>query len=201
MPEYVLDESNAPDAWENASDIVKGFIEALFFTETCSGVSYSDWFESDNQADLEAGRLDGSIPGDSGVEDITPESLAKVIAFCDKWQADHADLIEEAIARPGYDLHRLGNDLFYTHVGHGVGFWDRSELDDDSPEYEELTEQLRAASESGDNAAWSAIAAKRRALSDQSLGQRLTKAAGRGEVTIWPNDLDGSSRYTLDIDL
>ena len=34
------------------------------------------------------------------------------------------------IERDGYDSTRAGNDLWLTSQGHGVGFWDRSELDD-----------------------------------------------------------------------
>lgn len=65
--------------------------------------------------------------------DLSPEALAKVIGDCKRFQEENAEALSEAYAlyapRDGFDGPALaGHDFWLTRNGHGVGFWDRSEL-------------------------------------------------------------------------
>ena len=48
--------------------------------------------------------------------DIAPETLAQMVADCQRFQADN-DLSEGK-------LERAGHDFWLTRCGHGAGFWD-----------------------------------------------------------------------------
>lgn len=182
MPEFVLNTENPSTDWLALDEFAKGFIEAAFFCETCSGLDSSEFFGAEAQHDIAEGRADGSIPSDAGVSDIDPESLAAVAAFCREFQGRAAALLSEAYARDGYDESQAGRDLYYTHAGHGVGFWDRKPLESQSPEYEALTREMIAAG--ANSAAWNEACRKRSAIEAQSLGNRLSEAAGRGEINL-----------------
>jgi hypothetical protein len=62
---------------------------------------------------------EGGDPMDKNysIEDIGPETLAKMVADCAKFQADNAEDIAS-------DLSRAGHDFWLTRNGHGAGFWD-----------------------------------------------------------------------------
>lgn len=80
--------------------------------------------------------LDINIDDCYSISDIAPETLAKMIADCAKFQADN-----EALLITAYSLYSLpsdgettpenmgGHDFWLTRCGHGAGFWDRG-LDD-----------------------------------------------------------------------
>lgn len=61
-------------------------------------------------------------------DDLAPETLAKIIADCAKFQADNAEhLAEENCLKFGPDfgpMGRAGHDFWLTRNGHGAGFWD-----------------------------------------------------------------------------
>jgi hypothetical protein len=160
MPEFHLDTTGADDKWAALPEATQGFIEALFFTETCSGEDAHSFGDPDTQHRLAEGQLDGTIPCDRGFAHLHPDDLAEIESFVAGWTAKNAELVAEATAREGYDLTRLGRDLLYTHNGHGTGFWDRPEL------------------EAGD------------------LGERLTEAAGNGEIVT---DYDHGDVIRVDI--
>jgi hypothetical protein len=63
-----------------------------------------------------------------GVEDIDPDTLAKMKADCDKFQADNAELItdENCLTRLDCD-EQAGHDFWLTRNGHGCGFWEKSD--------------------------------------------------------------------------
>jgi hypothetical protein len=182
MPEFHLNLDNVNAAnWHSLSDFAKGFIEAAFFSES-SCFHSSEFFSDESQDRIREGQADGNIPNDAGPEEIDARSLAQIIEFCAEFQTRAADLLALAYARP-YDDSQGGRDLYFTHAGHGVGFWSRDVLELDSLEYESLTAEMVAASQSGDNAAWSAACAARSAL-PKSLGDLLSDAAGRGEINL-----------------
>jgi hypothetical protein len=52
-----------------------------------------------------------------GVEDIDPETLARMVADCKQFQAEHRGEICSNLARAGHDF-------WLTRNGHGAGFWD-----------------------------------------------------------------------------
>lgn len=63
-----------------------------------------------------------------GVEDIAPEALVKIVADCEKFQADNAELIGRSFCIrelgewPKEEL--VGHDFWLTRNHHGTGFWD-----------------------------------------------------------------------------
>ena len=63
--------------------------------------------------------------------DIAPETLAKIVADCAKFQAENDETIRAAIetgeVQRGSDFDeygRAGHDFWLTRNGHGAGFWD-----------------------------------------------------------------------------
>lgn len=61
----------------------------------------------------------GGYPLDKnyGIEDIGPDTLAVMVADCQKFQGDNADL-------PYVNTKQAGHDFWLTRNGHGAGFWD-----------------------------------------------------------------------------
>ena len=169
MPEFILDHGDSDHAklFQTLDAFTQGYIEAAFFTSTGSG--------DDADNDLEY----------ATTAEIAPTALAAVVADCARWQQENAALLAQAYAT-GYEPQRAGNDYWYTRNGHGVGFWDRQELEPDSAEYEALTAEMVANRDN--NAAWGAACAKRAALKEQSIGHELSKAAGRHEVNLVRGD-------------
>lgn len=183
MPEYILPTENAGPEWHALDDFTCGFIEAAFFCDT-SCYDASEFFTDDAQEAVREGQADGSIPSDAGPEDIEPGSLARVAKLCSDFQATHAALLAEAY-QLDYDASQAGRDFYYTRAGHGVGYWARDQLKatgDDHEEYERLTAEMVASRD--DNTAWGKALAARNVVEARGLGQRLTAAAGRHEISL-----------------
>lgn len=162
MPEFVLpiNTEAARQSFETLDDFTRGYIEALCWTECNS--------DSDG--------LDGF-----GFAEMTPETVAEIVADCSAFQRDHAELLALAYARPGYDESRAGHDFWLTRNGHGVGYWDRKELESLDERWAELRRPLDTWSE--DDAR---LVAK---LRGESIGDQLTeKARAFGGVDIWRGD-------------
>lgn len=111
MPKFILDHGSAEAARSfNALDaFTQGYIEAMFFTDTGTG----------DDEDLE----------DATVADLSPEALETIKADCAAFQAKAAALLEEAYGRD-YTEEQAGRDFWFTRNGHGVGFWDRTDLEE-----------------------------------------------------------------------
>lgn len=127
MPEFVMEGREVAARAE--SPFVLGFIEAMFFTECSPAYSSDEWFSDECKEDQEEGRADGTLPGDVGYSDIHPDSLAAIRADCQAWQKANKALLRRAYKRAGYDEAQAGRDYWFTRNGHGVGFWDRKELE------------------------------------------------------------------------
>ena len=183
MPEFILNDK--PEAEQTECAFTFGFIEALFFTETSPAYDSVEWLTAECEKAQEEGQVDGTLPGDVGYTDLHPDSLARIRAFCKAFQRDNAELLSEAYARDGYSEEQAGRDLWFTSQGHGVGFWSRQELEDNSPEYEELTATMRAASNSGDNESWDKAFRERSQLTSESIGEKLSNAARYKEAHTW----------------
>jgi len=121
MPEFVM--GGRDECAREESEFVLGFIEALFFTESSLTRNSDEWLSDECQEALE----DGSLPGDVGYSDIHPDSLAAIRADCETWQEENKALLALAYST-GYDETQAGRDYLYSRQGHGVGFWDREEL-------------------------------------------------------------------------
>ena len=120
MPEFVLEDSD--HAARAETPFVLGFIEAMFFTE--SGCTESaEWFDAPDDERTS----DGQLPSDTGYIDLHLDSLAAIRADCEAWQAANSELLRLAYAT-GYEEVQGGRDYWFTRNGHGVGFWDRKEL-------------------------------------------------------------------------
>jgi hypothetical protein len=67
---------------------------------------------------------------DYSQSDISPEALAQIVADCQQFQTEHAQLLSDAIdagvkCGPDFDATgRAGHDFWLTRCGHGAGFWD-----------------------------------------------------------------------------
>ena len=64
-----------------------------------------------------------------GIDDIDPETLARMIADCAAFQAEHWGVFaaDGACLRCGPDFDEIGlagHDFWLTRNGHGAGFWD-----------------------------------------------------------------------------
>jgi hypothetical protein len=136
MPEFIMNEAGAvtppgaaPLTWQALDDFTQGYIEALFFTDSSPAWDKSDIEENPAQwaSDCAEGVSDGELPGDSEFGDISPESLARILGDCAKFQSDNAATLDLAY-ESDYDETQAGRDFWYTRNGHGVGFWDREQL-------------------------------------------------------------------------
>ncbi len=80
-------------------DFTRGYIECAF------------WSSMDDQ---------GGEPLDAhyGIDDLAPETLAKMIADCEKFQLSNADDLAP------FRLDQTGHDFWLTRNRHGAGFWD-----------------------------------------------------------------------------
>ena len=87
-----------------------------FTTAYIEAALWSSTDESDGQ---------GGEPLDAnyGLDDIAPETLARIISDCEAFQEANVDDI-------GGELEQAGHDFWLTRNGHGAGFWD-GDWDDD----------------------------------------------------------------------
>jgi len=124
MPEFILDTGGtvlglpAPNAtggvqadgcytWDSLDSFTQGYVKALFFTESGS-------------------ETDGKEIGDAGFSALAPETLARIIADCAKFQ-EGAAWLRAVNAAKFYDFPgetAAGRDFWFTRNGHGCGFWD-----------------------------------------------------------------------------
>lgn len=179
MPEFILDMGSPEHASAfNALDgFTRGYIEALFFTDEERLCEESDGERETPSVAINMATMESCFVGGNsfGFADLAPETLAKIIADCARFQEANRALLDEAYQRD-YDDESAGRDFWYTRNGHGVGYWDREALEtDDSEQYESLTDEMREAGY--DTPAWHAALAKRDALKNASIGERLSKAA------------------------
>ena len=87
------------------SDFCRGYISAMYFTDS--------------------GEDGDPIPCGALLSDDALEStINDCRQFCETMQEDLARAEER-----GYTMERAGADFWFTRNGHGVGFWDRDELE------------------------------------------------------------------------
>lgn len=174
MPEFILDSYGTVEgrSFSDLDSFTQGFIECGFFLSEGPGIDTEEFLTEEYQDGIREGTVDGTIPGDVGFADLQPASIEAMIEFCREFQTRAADLLEQAYERD-YDAEQAGRDLWFTHTGSGVGYWDRKQLESDDPRYE----MGRIGSDTWDG--------KLRAeLKAESLGEKLSEAAGRGELYL-----------------
>lgn len=61
-----------------------------------------------------------------GAKDLAPETLAKMTADCEAFQAANGELLTDENLLNGRTTvdQRAGHDFWLTRNGHGAGFWD-----------------------------------------------------------------------------
>ena len=59
-----------------------------------------------------------------GVEAIDPDTLAKMVADCKRFQAENAGDIDNCDDFRYSAYQRAGHDCLLTRNGHGAGYWD-----------------------------------------------------------------------------
>ena len=130
MPEFQMDKEGTVNGmvFADLSLIFQGYVEAMLFTENSPGTSMVDWRDDEVQQGLTEGTLDGRIPEDAGWGDIHPESAERMQLDCFNFEVQARDLLAQAYERD-YDAAQAGRDFWFTRNGHGVGFWDRKELE------------------------------------------------------------------------
>jgi hypothetical protein len=107
----------------------KGYVEAMFFTNGDTGD------EREN------------LLNDWGVERLTRSAVDSIRAYCARFVANNEAALSEAYGREDYSEEQAGRDLWFTAQGHGVGFWDRKQLEGDGLDGR-LTEAARKMGES-----------------------------------------------------
>lgn len=176
MPEFILDLGSSESAaqFRKLDSFTQGYIEAMFFTDgeqLCEESGRDMPAVAINRETLESRFVDGDSPG---FADLAPQALQACILDCQTFQSQHVQLLTRAYTRD-YDAEQAGRDFWFTRNGHGVGYWDREQLKDDTAEYEALTSEMVQAGH--DTPAWHAALAKRKELQSKSLGNRLSAAA------------------------
>jgi hypothetical protein len=116
MSEFILDHGGAKGRtlFRALDSFTQGYVEAMFFTDTGTG--------DDEENGLQ----------DATVEELAPCSVAAIVADCAAWQAANEALLSIAY-QDDYDEEQAGRDYWYTRNGHGVGFWDRKQLESYGP--------------------------------------------------------------------
>ncbi len=63
-----------------------------------------------------------------GIDDIHPDTLAKMKDDCEKFQTENAALLtdENCLTRYGVSA-QAGHDFWLTRCGHGCGFWETND--------------------------------------------------------------------------
>lgn len=144
MPKFILNDNNEREFRELPA-FVRGYIEAMFFTEECTDVTIEEFRTPEFQERLREGEVSGSIPGETGFLDIHPDSLERIVADCGAFRVRAGALLDEAYTRVepakvggftsnahpeyDYDAECAGRDFWFTRNGHGVGFWSRLALE------------------------------------------------------------------------
>lgn len=125
MPQFQMEGALEP-AFLALDDFTRGYIEALFFTETEPGTT-SATHDPETQS---------SLPGDYGFENLAPETLERIIKDCAEFQHKNSGWLRHAYLPGGghdgeYAAIQAGRDFWFTRNGHGVGYRDRKELNED----------------------------------------------------------------------
>ncbi len=69
---------------------------------------------------------DTPLDDNYSIDDLAPETLAKMQADCEQFEKENAELLTyENCLRGGYSTEdNAGHDFWLTRNGHGAGFWD-----------------------------------------------------------------------------
>ena len=112
MPEFMLNDDRP---LSQISDMERGYIEAMFFTNCDTGA------ENENLAN------------DLGTSRLTRKSLAAIRRDVDRFTGHvmpDGCFVRQWLDRvEDYADEQAGRDMWFTRQGHGCGFWSRTELE------------------------------------------------------------------------
>lgn len=128
--EFHLNTAGAVGAYAALADFDQGYVQALFFTSNAPQVDWEEFESEEHQDAMREGTADGVCPESAGFADLDPESVKSITADCAAFREKAADLLALAYAR-GYSEEQAGMDFWYTRNGHGVGYWERRELEEE----------------------------------------------------------------------
>jgi hypothetical protein len=132
MPEFILNNELVPGGkkklYNDLDGFAKGYIEAMFFTN------------------CDSGHDDEHIANKLGVDRLTIQSIHHIKRQCADFQIAAEALLDLAYEQ-AYEEAQAGRDFWFTRQGHGVGFWDRDELDVDIGAGENLGKELSKAAD------------------------------------------------------
>ena len=114
--------------------------------ETCRACTLSSVQVAGDESKLDNPPGDPSADENYGPKDLAPETLARIVADCERFQSENRlslgvyEPARETGEWTGAEL--AGHDFWLTRTGHGTGFWDRFyarstalvDLDRDKPE-------------------------------------------------------------------
>ena len=92
----------------------------------------ADDFRTFFDAYLEAAEFTNCGPDDEENHDAKGWSTTareQARSDCQAFMLNTSALLHKAIALPDYSLVQAGRDFWFTRNGHGVGFWDRTQLE------------------------------------------------------------------------
>lgn len=195
MPEFVLNTEGAGAPWHSLDAFTQGFIEAAFFCES-SCYDAAKFFTDDAQEAVREGQSDGSIPSDSSVSDIDRDSFCLIKDVCYNFQSQNAALLQEA-----YSAHwrraaiaegwtrNAHNGYFVAPIGHETRMADYDSWQDlcecEGLEPGESYDETQAGRDLYYTRAGHGVGYwDREALEADGLGERLSNAAGRGEINL-----------------
>lgn len=130
MPEFILDHGS-PEAsreFNKLDSFTQGYIQALFFTDEEHLCEESEGDHEMPSVAFNMATMESRFVGGNSVSfaDLAPETLARIIEDCQRFQTANADLIQRACDHDfRYTDESAGMDFWYSRNGHGVGFWDR----------------------------------------------------------------------------
>lgn len=143
MPQFILD-TGAGEDWRKLDTFEQGYVEAMFFTETCHDYTAEEWNSEEARTARSEGYTSGSIPDDLGFSDLAPETVEKIKADCARFRASPAWQTWQAsdlqVLNTGPNDTQAGRDFWYTRNGHGCGYWDG---DWKEPHASALTEECK----------------------------------------------------------
>lgn len=87
-----------------------GYIEAMYFTESCEGF------------DPEAEENEGQFHPEAS---LSKEAIDKCIEDCKDFTDSNIMLLYQALRDHNYRPEQAGHDFWLTRGGHGTGHWDR----------------------------------------------------------------------------
>lgn len=103
---------------DSLDEFTRAYLEAILFAEM------------DNSDERGGEPLDRNYE----VEDFSPAAMKMAIDDCTKFQAENGEDIDNGCLTRIPPREQAGHDLWFTRVGHGVGYWEKSDWEEQAGE-------------------------------------------------------------------